>query len=93
MVQSVPRATLQVQYGPASTERGLPFSRCIESAPTHRARAGALPHRASDTTLDSQDNHIRSESHAADGARRDETEQAQRHIPTDEGTTKWVSTV
>src|ERR1700724_1961985 len=24
---------------------------CIGSAPTHRARAGALPHRASDTTL------------------------------------------
>ena len=30
---------------------------------------------------------IRGESHAADGAREDETEQAQRHIPTDEGTT------
>ena len=29
----------------------LPSSRCIESARTHRARAGALPLRASDTTL------------------------------------------
>ena len=28
----------------------LRSSRCIESAPTHRARADALPHRASDTT-------------------------------------------
>ena len=27
------------------------LSRCIESAQTHRARAGALPARASDTTL------------------------------------------
>jgi len=29
----------------------LPSSRCIESAPTHRARARPLPPRASDTTL------------------------------------------
>ena len=29
----------------------LPSSRCIESARTHRARACALPARASDTTL------------------------------------------
>ena len=29
----------------------LPSSRCIESARTHRARAPALPARASDTTL------------------------------------------
>ena len=29
----------------------LPSSRCIESAQTHRARACALPARASDTTL------------------------------------------
>jgi hypothetical protein len=29
----------------------LPSSRCIESARTHRARARALPPRASDTTL------------------------------------------
>jgi len=29
----------------------LPSSRCIESARTHRARAPALPSRASDTTL------------------------------------------
>src|SRR2546422_3898793 len=37
---------------PISRNRGrLPSSRCIESARTHRARAGALPLRASDTTL------------------------------------------
>jgi len=45
-------APLNLHKARVRRNRGrLPSSRCIESARTHRARAGALPLRASDTSL------------------------------------------
>jgi hypothetical protein len=51
-LHTVPFQQLNLHSARVRRNRGrLPSSRCIESARTHRARAPALPARASDTTL------------------------------------------